>query len=73
MEDNSPALSVKVRRVHVEYVLFPDVEQASLTPPIIQQALDRDRGCIFSGVCDSDELVATWIFPPFLGHKVSMR
>ncbi|KAF8512699.1 hypothetical protein JB92DRAFT_265786 [Gautieria morchelliformis] len=60
VEYNSPLLSAK----------------ASLTPSIIQQALDRDRQCIFSGVvpsCDSDALVATWVFPPFLGHKASVQ
>ncbi|KAF8524082.1 hypothetical protein BU17DRAFT_85143 [Hysterangium stoloniferum] len=40
--------------------------RASLTAPISQKALDRDRQCIFSGVvpnCGSDALVATWVFP----------
>lgn len=58
VKENSPLLSVK----------------ASLTPRIIQQALDRDRQCIFSGVvpsCDFDALVATWVFPPFMGYKLS--
>jgi len=53
MEENSPLMSVK----------------ASLTPPLIQQALNRDRQCIFSGVMpsgESDGLVATWVFPPFM-------
>lgn len=53
-----------------------DAWQASLTTPIIQQALDRDGQCIFSGVvpsCDSDALVATWIFPPFMGYKASAQ
>src|ERR1700728_2120037 len=47
-----------------------------MTPSIIKQALDRDRQCIFSGIvpsCDSDSLVATWVFPPFLGHKASAQ
>ena len=47
-----------------------------MTPSIIQQALERDRQCVFSGVApsgDSDALVATWVFPPFLGFKVSMQ
>jgi len=47
-----------------------------LTPRIIQQALDRDRQCIFSGVvpsCDFDALVATWVFPPFMGYKASVQ
>jgi len=60
----------------VEYALLSDAEQASLTPAIIHQALDRDRQCIFSGVvpsCDSDALVATWVSPPFLGHKASVQ
>ncbi|KAF9444828.1 hypothetical protein P691DRAFT_796025 [Macrolepiota fuliginosa MF-IS2] len=55
---NSPGLSAK----------------ALLTPSIIQQALNRDCQCLFSGAvpsCDSDMLSATWIFPPFLGHKAS--
>ena len=44
-----------------------------MTPPLIQQALDRDRQCIFSGVvpsCDTS-LVASWVFPPFLGYEAS--
>jgi len=48
--------------------------KTSLTPSIIQQALSRDRQCIFSGSApsgDSDVLVVTWIFPPFLGYKLS--
>jgi len=54
---NSPALAAKT----------------SLTPAITQQALDRDRQCIFSGVMPSSDsaLVATWIFPPFLGYELS--
>ena len=47
-----------------------------MTPSFIQQALDRDRQCIFSGAvpsCDSDALVATWVFPPFLGYEVSIH
>jgi hypothetical protein len=47
-----------------------------LTPPIIQQALDRDRQCIFSGdvpSCDSDALVAAWVFPPFMGYEASVQ
>ncbi|KAF8816775.1 hypothetical protein BYT27DRAFT_7181214 [Phlegmacium glaucopus] len=58
MKKNSPSLSAK----------------ASLAPFLIQQAFDRDRQCIFSGVvtsCESDPLVATWVFPPFLGYKLS--
>ncbi|KAF8524097.1 hypothetical protein BU17DRAFT_63456 [Hysterangium stoloniferum] len=60
MEEDSRLLSAKV----------------SLTAPIIQQALDRDRQCIFSGVvpsCGSDALVATWVFPPFLGYKAKNK
>jgi len=48
--------------------------KASLTPPLIQQALDRDRQCIFSDFmpsCDFDGLVTTWIYPPFLGYELS--
>ncbi|KAF8816780.1 hypothetical protein BYT27DRAFT_7181235, partial [Phlegmacium glaucopus] len=58
VKKNSPSLSAK----------------ASLGASLIQQALDRDRQCIFSGVVpsyESDPLVATWVFPPFLGHKLS--
>jgi hypothetical protein len=47
-----------------------------LTPPLVQQALDRDRQCIFSGdvpSCDSDTLVAAWVFPPFLGYEASVQ
>ena len=38
-----------------------------------QEALNRDQSCIFSGRMpsgDSDTLIATWIFPPFLGYEV---
>jgi len=58
MKENSPLLSPK----------------AYLTPLIIQKALARDRQCIFSGVvpsCDADALVVTWVFPPFMGYKLS--
>ena len=58
------------------FFTLSDAEQAALTPSINQQALERDRQCIFSGVVpsgDSDALVATWVFPPFLGFKVSMQ
>jgi len=44
-----------------------------LTPALIQQALDRDKACIFSGVVPNlgvDTVVATWVFPPFLGYTV---
>ena len=53
-----------------------DAYQASLTPPIIQQALDRDHQCIFSGDVssrESDALVAAWVFPPFLGYEASVQ
>ena len=46
--------------------------KTSLAPPLIHQALDRDRQCIFSGFvpsCDFDGLVATWVFPPILGYE----
>ena len=49
-----------------------DMKQASLPSSIAERALARDKGCIFTGVSpstvDSDILVATWIFPPFLGY-----
>jgi hypothetical protein len=36
------------------------------------RCLARDKGCIFTGATsNSDTLVATWIFPPFLGYTVS--
>ena len=47
-----------------------------MTPDIMREALDRDRVCVFSGVApsqDSDALVVTWIFPPFLGYTVGRR
>ncbi len=62
---NSAALSAKVPHFCVEYALLSNAEQASLIPSIIRQALNRDRRCLFSGAvpsCDSDTLVATWIF-----------
>src|ERR1700678_2752172 len=76
VEDNSPSLSAKVPHCCVTYafVSLSDIEQSSLTPSIIQQTLDRDHRCIFSEdgtSCDSGPLVATWIFPPFMGHKAS--
>jgi hypothetical protein len=39
----------------------------------MQQALDRDRQCIFSGAMPSDceALVVTWIFPPFMAYQAS--
>ena len=55
-------------------ITSPNATQASLTPSIVQQALARDQGCIFSGHVpggDSDPVVVTWIFPPFLGYEVS--
>jgi len=48
--------------------------KASLTPTLIQQALDRDNECIFSGVVPNhgvDATMATWVFPPFLGYTLS--
>ena len=73
MKENSPLLSVKVLHV-VECALF--YLMLSLPPRTIQQALDRDRQCIFSGVMPSrasDPLVASWVFPPFLGYKASVQ
>jgi len=35
--------------------------------------VERDRQCIFSGVNDADELVTTWIFPPFEGYTVIIK
>ena len=57
----------------VHFILF-DIKQASLPSSIAERALARDKGCIFIGVSptgNSDTLVATWIFPPFLGYTVS--
>jgi hypothetical protein len=54
-------------------ILF-DMKQASLPSSIAERALARDKGCIFTGLSptsNSDTLVATWIFPPFLGYTVS--
>jgi len=45
--------------------------KASLSTSITRQALDRDGRCIFSGVNDVDELVTTWVFPPFEGYTVN--
>jgi len=45
------------------------MKQASLPASITEKALARDKGCVFTG--DSGTLVATWIFPPFLGYTVS--
>lgn len=40
----------------------------------MRQAFERDRGCVFSeGVQNVDSVVATWIFPPFLGYEASMH
>ena len=50
------------------------MNQASLPSSIAERALARDKGCIFTGdspTSNSDNLVATWIFPPFLGYTVS--
>jgi len=45
-----------------------------MTPSIVRQVRDRDRQCIFSGGMpsgDSEGLIATWVFPPFMGYKAS--
>ena len=53
------------------------MKQTSLPSTIAEKALARDKGCIFTGVSptgsssDHDTLVATWIFPPYLGYTVS--
>jgi hypothetical protein len=49
--------------------------QATLTPSIKQQALNRDQECVFSKhTQDGDSnLEVTWIFPPFLGYEVSVQ
>jgi len=52
---------------------FSHVVQALLTPTLTQQALDRDKECIFSGVVLNhgvDAMMTTWVFPPFLGYTV---
>ena len=50
-------------------------KQASLPSSIAEKALDRDKGCIFTGVLPASNsdtsVVATWIFPPVLGYTVS--
>ena len=76
MKSNSPLMLVKVNsssRRMCFTLSYP--HQASLTTHFIQQALGRDRQCIFSGVlpsCDTT-LVATWVFPPFLGYEASVH
>ena len=49
--------------------------QASLPSSIAEKALDRDKGCIFTGVLPASNsdasVVATWIFPPVMGYTVS--
>ena len=77
MQENGPLMSIKVltSSCHRMCFILSNTKQATLTPPIIQQALDRDRQCIFSGdvpSCDSDPLVATWVFPPFMGYEASV-
>ena len=57
----------------VSYGLLSDEVQTSLPSSLAQQALHRDARCVFSGQIpsiESDVLVATWIFPPSLGHEV---
>jgi hypothetical protein len=47
-----------------------------LTPPLVQQALDRIVNAFFSSdvpSCDSDALVAAWVFPPFMGYEASVQ
>jgi hypothetical protein len=63
------------RYVGVTWIIstFSHAAQASLTPTLTQQALDRDKECIFSGVVLNhgvDAMIATWVFPPFLGYTV---
>ncbi|KAF8798357.1 hypothetical protein BYT27DRAFT_7123584 [Phlegmacium glaucopus] len=50
------------------------MEQAALPSSIAEKTLARDKQCVFTGVsptCDPDTLVATWIFPPFLGYTLA--
>ena len=60
-------------------LFFSDMKQTSLPSTIRERALARDRECIFTGGSptssnsDHDTLVATWIFPPFLGYTVSLN
>jgi hypothetical protein len=52
--------------------ILSDMKQASLPSSIAERSLARDKGCLFTGATsNSDTLVATWIFPPFLGYTVS--
>ena len=51
--------------------ILSDMKQASLPSSIAERALVRDKKCIFTGASNSNTLVATWIFPPFLGYTVS--
>jgi hypothetical protein len=71
---NSPALADKVCQFHMGYTTPTETWQSLLPHSIIQEACNRDQQCIFSGVKpsnDSEPLVTTWIFPPFLGYEVS--
>ena len=57
------------------YLAFSDVDQTSFPSSFREQVLKRDGQCLFSGIIpnnDSDALISTWIFPPFLGYTVSM-
>ena len=56
--------------------ILSDMKQASLPSSTAERALTRDKECIFTGVSptsnSSDTLVvATFIFPPYLGYTVS--
>ncbi|KAF7761262.1 hypothetical protein Agabi119p4_10671 [Agaricus bisporus var. burnettii] len=70
-----PEFSFASMEIAVEMNSPSLLSKASLTPTLTQQAMDRDHECLFSGVPpgrDSDELVASWIFTPFLGYKASL-
>ncbi|XP_006457002.1 hypothetical protein AGABI2DRAFT_122877 [Agaricus bisporus var. bisporus H97] len=67
-----PEFSFASMEIAVEMNSPSLLSKASLTPTLIQQAMDRDHECLFSGGRGSDELVASWIFPPFLGYKASL-
>jgi len=43
---------------------FSRMEISRFTPSLIQQALDRDRQCVF---------LVLWIFPLFVGYKASAQ
>ncbi|KAF8804989.1 hypothetical protein BYT27DRAFT_7011455, partial [Phlegmacium glaucopus] len=58
----------------VIYLTLSDMEQAALPSSIAERALARDKRCVFTGAsptCDPNTLVATWIFPPFLGYTLA--